>query len=111
MCFLVGYHRVSASFAAGCGDCQHHAHGKSGHWLRFAVVEVPEIAAVDGAHGDGLGRVDGGAAANGQDEIHAFRHGAADSFVNFIGGGVGPDAAKLGPCQAFGLERGRDLAE
>ena len=55
--------------AAGGGQGQHHAHGH-GLFRRLFGVEVPEVPVVGHAHADGLGGVDGAAAAHGQDEVH-----------------------------------------
>ena len=90
--------------AAGGGQGQHHAHGQ-GLLRRLFGEEVPEIAVVGHAHADGLGGVDGAAAAHRQNEVHALPAAQVDALVHLAAAGVGLDTAQLHPGDA-GLPQG-----
>ena len=96
---------ISRTLAARGGDGQHRAHGQGLFDGYAALVEIPEIPIVQGARGDGLGRIDGGAAAHGQDEIHTLFAAERDALAHQAAAGVGLDAAQGDKTDARGLER------
>ena len=63
----------------------------------FSSEEIPEISAIGDAHADSLGGVDDAAAADGQQEIHAFLPGQFNALVHLAAAGIGLDAPQLAP--------------
>ena len=98
-----------AALAAGGGDGQHAAVRQRGLNLRLAAVEIPEIAVIRHAVGDGLCGINRAAAAHGQQEIEVVFAAEADAFVDKVAARIGLDAAELAVGDARRLKGSLDL--
>ena len=79
--------------------------------LCLAAVEVPEVAVVARAVGDGLRGVNRGAAAHRQHEVHAVFLAQADALIHQVAAGIGLHAAQLEVPDARSVQRGDHLRE
>ncbi|MPM69521.1 hypothetical protein SDC9_116466 [bioreactor metagenome] len=76
-------------------DGQHRAHGQNGFNGMLSGEDVPEVPVVGHAHGNGLCRVDDGAAAQGQQKVAFIPAAELDAFVDLSAAGVGLNAGQL----------------
>ena len=104
--FLQGNDAAVAALTAGGGDGQHGAHGQGALNLGLAGEEVPEVPVIGHAEADGLGGIDDGAAAHGQEEVHILPAADLDALVDLAAAGVGLNAGELEVGNALGLQRG-----
>ena len=77
----------------------------------LAQVEVPDFAVIRDAAGDGLGRVDDGTAADGEDEIHALLAAQVDALVDEGQPRVRNDPAQADEVHAAVAEQAADLVQ
>ena len=91
-------------FGARCGEGEHagdvYALGRCGS----LAEEIPDIAIVGNAQGNGLGAVDGAAAAHRQNQVDVCLACDAQALANRGNLGVGAYAAELHVCDARGVE-------
>ena len=92
-----GDHRAVARLATGAGNGEHCAHLQAGDRIGLAQVEIHEVAVVDHAVADGLGRVNDAAAADAQDKRNVILPADVNAFIDQVVSGVGFDAAQLPP--------------
>ena len=97
---LQGNDTVRTAFAAGGRNRQHRADGER-FFNIFSAVEIPKIAVIDRSGGNGFGRVDGAAAAHGQNKIDLFFPAQFDSFIDQAAAGIGFHAAETERDKAF----------
>lgn len=71
---------------------------------RLAFEEIPGVALVLNADGHGLGGVDDGAAAHGDDGFHALIADPVDGVANEVHARIGLHAALFNRHEAFALE-------
>ena len=98
-----------AALAAGSRNGQHAAVRQSGDGLGLAAVEIPEIAVIRHAVGDGLCGIDCAAAAHGQQEVEIVLAAQADALIDKVAARIGLDAAELTVKNARSLKRGLNL--
>ena len=108
---LVGDDARFAHLAA-CGRDGEHAGDREVALRRgLAQVEIPDFAVIRDAAGDRLGRVDDGAAADGEDEIHALLAAQVDALVDEGQPRVRNDAAQADEVHAAVAEQPADLVQ
>lgn len=95
--FLVRQHGAVARLAARGRERQHDGDRRRLRELRTAAPEIPDVRLrIRDAVGDGLRRVDDGAAADGEDEVGAERDGLAHAVARMGDERVRLDAAAHG---------------
>ena len=95
LAFLVGDDGVSAGLAACRGNREDDSHRQRLPDGQPLLINLPDIPLVVHAHGDGLGGVDGAAAAHRQDQVNLFLPAQRDALVHQGQPGVGLDAAQF----------------
>ena len=100
-----------AHLAARGRDGEHAGDREVAFRRGLAQVEVPDFAVIRDAAGDGLGRVDDGAAADGEDEIHALLAAQVDAFVDERQARVRNDPAQADEVHAAVAEQPADLVQ
>ena len=92
-------------FGARSGDGGYRDDGDALLWWGALREEVPHVAVIAGAEGDGLRSVHGRAAAHGYDYVNALRAGEFDALANGGDLGIGTHAAELCVGDASSVER------
>ena len=95
-----------AAFGTGRREGEHNAEGQGRLGLLLAGIKVPHIALVGDADGRGLGGVDGGAAADGQQEVDVFLPAKLDGLAHEGEARIGLHAAHFKQLDAGGLHTG-----
>ena len=80
--FFLGDDRAGAGFTTGGRNGEDRAYRQSSFGGAFAQVKIPDVVVDDGAHGDGLGRINDATAADGQDQAQLVLFAEFDAFVN-----------------------------
>lgn len=106
---FVGDDRNGAGLASCGGKGEDHADGKGLAGFGPAFEKVPEGPVGGHAEGDGLGRVDDAAAADGQNEVHPFPAAEGDALLDEGEPRIGLDTSQLNDVDA-GLSQACDDA-
>src|SRR5574344_1946930 len=102
---FLGDDRVAGSFGTGRGNGEDDAYRKRFPRHAPAFMEIPEVSVIDRSHGDGLRRVDHGAAAHRENEIDALFSAEVYAFVYRPASGIRTDTAEVDEADACGFER------
>ena len=102
---VVAHHGVLRRLAAGGRDGEHHGDGQHVVGLTLRLEEVPHVAFVVRAHGDGLCRVDDRATAHGQNPVDVLFLAQRDALPHQADLGVRTHAAQLRVLDARRVER------
>ena len=107
---LLGEDGAVAGLGAGGGDGEDGAHGQHRLGRAGMGIELPHVL-VRLAHavGDGLGRVDHGAAADGQQKVRVHLLPQDDALVDLADARIGHHAAQRGVADACLLQRHQHL--
>ena len=96
--FRIGDDGPGIHFRAGPhhGEYRPHGDGFTGGFFESHEIFFPGVLVTVHGNGQGLGIVDDGTAAHGQDEVRTMLPGNGDAFPQLVDGGVGHDTGDFG---------------
>ena len=109
--FLISHHSTIVHFTAGGGQRQDVEYRQCGVDAAFADEQIPHIAVVARAGGDGLGAVEHRAATDAQDGIDLMCAGQRNGFAYFGDYGVADNAAAFDVVHAVLVQAVSDCGE